>query len=116
MIYSSTSLAAVSGDNEMEEATQAENAGNYQIAETKYCEAIEKFKDSKRQLPLSFALNSLSNLYVKHNQLGKAVDAYESAVEIRRTALARGTDDRGAQLSESVRKAVQKDLGLTMVH
>lgn len=44
MIYCSAVLASVSGDNEMAEATQAENAGDFQYAERKYHEAIEKFK------------------------------------------------------------------------
>jgi nephrocystin-3 len=115
MIHSSTVLAAISGDNEMDEATQAENAGKYQNAERKYREAIEKFKDNKRDFPMSFALNSLGNLYVKQNQLGKAFDAYNNALEIRKVALARRTDDGGAPLAASVSQAVQKDLGLTMV-
>ncbi len=115
MIHSSTVLAAGSGDSEMDEATQADSAGKYQNAERKYREAIEKFKDNKRDFPLSFALNSLGNLYVKQDQLGKAVDAYNNSLEIRKAALARRTNDDGAPLSVSITKAVQKDLGLTMV-
>lgn len=64
---------------------------------------------------MSFALNSLGNLYVKQDQLGKAVAAYKSSLEIRKVALARGTNDEGAPLSAPVVKTVQKDLGITMV-
>lgn len=115
MILPSAVFAASPGDQEIAEATQAQNAGNYQQAEMKYRAAIQKFKDNRRDFPLSFALDSLGNLYYQHNQLGKAVDAYKSALEIRKAALKRGTDDRGARLSTSVRKSVQKDLGLAMM-
>ena len=115
MIHSSAVWAAGPGDNELAEATQSENAGNYQESEKKYREAIEKFKINKRDLTLSFALDVLGNLYFTQNQLDKAVDAYKNAVDIRKIVLARGTDDAGAPLSAPVHKSVQNDLGLAMM-
>jgi tetratricopeptide (TPR) repeat protein len=115
VIHSSAVLAAGPGDNELAEATQAEIAGNYQESEKKYREAIEKFKDNKRDHPRQNSAGVLGNLYFKQNQLDKAVDAYENVVEIRKIVLVRGTDDGGAPLSASDRKSVQNDLGLAMM-
>ena len=108
-------LAADSGDEEMVEAAQSEKSGHYQEAEAKYREAVEKFTEDKRDLPLSFALDSLGNLYFSQNQLEKAASAYSKVVEICKATVVRGTDDSGVPFSDSARMSIQKDLGLAMV-
>lgn len=114
-MFHSTSVLAAAGDEEMAEAEQAERAGHFAESETKYREAIEKFKDKKRDLPLGFAWDSLGSLYFKRNQLDKAADAYSKTVDARKAVLTRGTDDNGAPLTGQVLNSLQKDLGLAMM-
>ncbi|MCW5821916.1 MAG: tetratricopeptide repeat protein [Cyanobacteria bacterium TGS_CYA1] len=106
---------AASGDDEITQARQAENAGRIAEAEAKYLDAIEKFKESKRNIPLSFAFDRLANIYLRQNKLDKAANAYANCIENSKATIARGTDDSGNQLTEQASKLLNKDLGLAMV-
>ncbi len=107
--------ADLAGDEEISQAQEAEKKGDQAGAETKYLEAIEKFKSSKRDLPLSWALRNLGDTYAYQNKLDKAANSYKDAWEIRDKVLVRGTDDNGVALSSLNRKLLEKDTALTMV-
>lgn len=103
------------GDEEVSQAQEAQKEGNQALAEHKYLEAIEKFKESKRDLPLSWALRNLGDIYTQQNRLTEAAESYNSAWKIRNNVLVRGTDDNNISISSQNRKMLEKDTALIMV-
>jgi tetratricopeptide (TPR) repeat protein len=103
------------GDEEVSQAQEAQEKGDVASAESKYLEAIEKFRSSKRDLPLSWALRSLGDLYTEQNKLAEAADSYNNAWKIRNSVLVRGTDDNNVAISNLNRKLLEKDTALIMV-
>lgn len=107
--------ADIVGDEEVAQAQEAQREGDQSKAENKYLEAIEKFKDSKRDLPLSWALRNLGDIYTQQNKLTEAADSYNNAWKIRNDVLVRGTDDNNIAISRLNRKMLEKDTALIMV-
>jgi tetratricopeptide (TPR) repeat protein len=103
------------GDEEVSQAQEAQGEGDQASAENKYLEAIEKFKSSKRDLPLSWALRNLGDIYTQQNRLTEAADSYNNAWKIRNNVLVRGTDDNNIAISSLNRKMLEKDTALIMV-
>ena len=103
------------GDEEVSQAQEAQEEGDQASAENKYLEAIEKFRSSKRDLPLSWALRNLGDIYTQQNKLTEAADSYNNAWKIRNNVLVRGTDDNNIAISSLNRKMLEKDTALIMV-
>ena len=103
------------GDEEVSQAQEAQKQGDQASAENKYLEAIEKFKSSKRDLPLSWALRNLGDIYTEQNKLTEAADSYNYAMKIRNNVLVRGVDDNKIAISSQNRKMLEKDTALIMV-
>jgi tetratricopeptide (TPR) repeat protein len=103
------------GDEEVSQAQEAQEEGDQASAENKYLEAIEKFRSSKRDLPLSWALRNLGDIYTQQNKLTEAADSYNNAWKIRNNVLVRGTDDNNVSISSLNRKMLEKDTALIMV-
>lgn len=103
------------GDEEASQAQEAQRDGDQASAENKYLEAIEKFKSSKRDLPLSWALRNLGDIYTQQNKLTEAAESYKDAWKIRNNVLVRGTDDNNIAITNLNRKMLDKDTALIMV-
>lgn len=107
--------ADLAGDEEVGQAQEAQKEGDQAKAEYKYLEAVEKFKSAKRDLPLSWALRNLGDIYTQQNKLAEAADSYNTAWKIRKSVLVRGTDDNNIAISSLNRKMLEKDTALIMV-
>ncbi|GEM_PF-1336772 len=103
------------GDEEASQAQEAQRDGDQASAENKYLEAIEKFKSSKRDLPLSWALRNLGDIYTQQNKLTEAAESYKDAWKIRNNVLLRGTDDNNIAITNLNRKMLDKDTAIIMV-
>lgn len=103
------------GDEEVSQAQEAQKEGDQASAANKYLEAIEKFKSSKRDLPLSWALRNLGDIYTQQNKLTEAAESYDKAWKIRNNVLVRGTDDNNIAITSLNRKMLEKDTALILV-
>ncbi len=115
-LSSTVAIAAdLAGDEEVGQAQEAQKVGDQAKAENKYLEAIEQFKGAKRDLPLSWALRNLGDIYTQQNMLTEAADSYNNAWKIRKSVLVRGTDDNNIAISSLNRKMLERDTALIMV-
>jgi tetratricopeptide (TPR) repeat protein len=113
--WTAVMAADLGGDEEASQAQEAQRNGDQASAENKYLEAIEKFKSSKRELPLSWALRNLGDIYTQQNKLTAAADSYNNAWEIRNNVLVRGTDDNNIAITSLNRKMLEKDSAIILV-
>ncbi len=115
-LSSTVAIAAdLAGDEEVGQAQEAQKVGDQAKAQNKYLEAIEQFKGAKRDLPLSWALRNLGDIYTQQNKLAEAADSYNNALKIRKSVLVRGTDDNNIAISSLNRKMLERDTALIMV-